>query len=133
MNIWFASNITFINLSFVNMVASSAQIILMRSYLSILNSSFIETFSYEYSLNSMFSECYFSNNTVFNVTAKFIYGSFSSLLITNNIFLNSKNRGAITLSIIFLNGFNNFIIFNNIFQYLQNSLQGPVSNFFSLY
>lgn len=130
MSIWFVFNITFINLRFSNITGSSAQITLMKSYLSISNSSFLNTFSKEYFFQLMFSECDFHHNTAFNVISSFVYGSSCSLLITDNKFLSSFDWGSVMLRMILLNGLNNFMISNNYFDNLHNYLQGPVYLFY---
>lgn len=130
MSIWFAFNITFINLRFENITGSSAQITLMKSYLSISNSSFLNTVSKEYFFQLMFSECDFYHNIAFNVISSFFYGSSCAISIIDNKFLSSFDWGSVMLSMIFFSGLNNFLISNNNFDDLHNYLQGPVYFFY---
>lgn len=84
-------------------------------------------------------QIYFSSLTMKNViaanfTPQFLFVSLSNLEISNNFFIdsfsinNNYELGAIQLS-------NNvtFLISNNIFRSLKNSLNGPVTSFFILF
>lgn len=119
----------FVQNVFKDIQGSSDLITMTNSNATVINCTFENIFTYSpYIFEMYYSNIFISNNEIKNFYPQFLFGTFSSMTILNNLFANSYDQlGMFEVGAILLQHNATFKIINNTFFSLRNSLFGPVS------